>query len=268
MKKILVLIVGFFLCSAGFAQASNITIPDKNFLPGNTSWAGPHEDQEVEPGMETGQKWDLEGFFLNGTQLSLVGGYDLKNGYKNFFPGDIFIDVNLDAVFGRISGPQKTNGNFTVANSFGYDYVLDLDWTSADGPSYDVYQIGTQAQVSTAYYAQNQGSSPWRYVSGGTKISHGKITYKSDLAVDTDFYGTKFKGGPHNELVVDLGFLLGSKDVDFITHYTMGCGNDNIIGQGKLFAPPPAIPNPEPATMMLLGFGLLGVAGLGRKKLS
>jgi len=49
---------------------------------------------------------------------------------------------------------------------------------------------------------------------------------------------------------------------EFYAHYTMGCGNDNIMGQGEI------IPNPEPATMLLLGFGLLGAAGLGRKKIS
>ena len=46
------------------------------------------------------------------------------------------------------------------------------------------------------------------------------------------------------------------------------CNNDmviNISGPFDGFAPAPA-PAPEPATMLLLGSGLLGLAGMGRKK--
>ncbi len=44
---------------------------------------------------------------------------------------------------------------------------------------------------------------------------------------------------------------------DLAFHWTMTCGNDVIEG---------AAPVPEPATMILLGFGLLGLAGTKRRK--
>jgi hypothetical protein len=42
----------------------------------------------------------------------------------------------------------------------------------------------------------------------------------------------------------------------------MGCGNDNLMGRGT------TAPVPEPATMLLFGSGIFGLAALRRRKLS
>jgi len=97
MKKIFLFYLCVFLLCTNISFATNITIPDLNSSSSN-SWYGTHEDQEVEPGMARSQAWDLEGFFVNGTVLSLVGGYDFKNGAgsgKKFYSGDIFIVIHL-----------------------------------------------------------------------------------------------------------------------------------------------------------------------------
>ncbi len=64
------------LLIAGNAMAFGleITIFDGNKGGSRNWWKYEREDQEVEPGMVDRQKWDLEGFFLDDTLLTMVGG--------------------------------------------------------------------------------------------------------------------------------------------------------------------------------------------------
>lgn len=247
--KLIFGLVALFLLIGSTAFSQNITIDDLNSR-GN-GWYGGQEDDEVEPGMAKGQVWDLEGMFLEGTTLSVVGGYDFINGEDGFTSGDLFLDIDGDAVYGDIHG--SSNGNHIVTHNSGYDYVLDLDFVNL---TYDIYAIDTETYVQTSYYKQNQGSNPWLYESGGELIAE-------DLAIEyttESEYGIFFNGGWHNQFSVDISFLLN--DTAFIAHYTMGCGNDNLMGQGVVVHH-----QPEPGTMLMLGFGLIGIAGLSRRKM-
>ena len=245
-------LLAIFLCGNVYALdfGTEITISDNNYKTSGTSWYYDNEDQEVEPGMARSQGWDLEGFFLKENELTMIGGYDFVAGKHNLMSGDIFIDIDGDAVFGDIHSSAK--GNFTVENTFGYDYVLDLDFSAK---TYDVISLGENARTITSYEKLNQGSNPWRYADGGqTLFKDIAFNYMTGLTNDQ----TGFNGGAHNAVQVDLSFLAPGQD--FTAHFTMECGNDNLMGRG-------VAPTPEPGTIFLLTAGLIGLIGIGRKRM-
>jgi hypothetical protein len=257
--SIAVLFAAFAGVHTSFALnlGDNITISDLNSSNDN-DWYGDREDQETEPGTTSDQAWDLEGMFLDGTKLSLVGGYDFMNGNGNIYTGDIFIDVDGDIKYGTdVDGVQGVE-NEEISNVFGYDYVIDISAID-DGLNftYNIYAIDEQATLLSPYYDINYESGAFRYDSGGELIGSGDLTYQTGLSDDE----TGFLGGSHNALSVDLDFL--AIGTEFTAHYTMGCGNDDLMGAGKTTTP---TATPEPGTLLLLGGGLFAIISIIRKR--
>ncbi len=235
---------------------TNITIPDQN--TSGTGWYGNHEDNETESHPDTlrAQDWDLEGMFLGGSRLTLVGGFDFKNGvtynHYNYRSGDIFIDVNGDAQYGYpVNGGSGLGG--TTSNLFGYDYVLDLDFASM---TYNVIKLDSSALLARGLDVA--GSNPWRYVSGGDALAGFQgvsFDYYSGLTnADVGFQGYNGDNG-HYAISVDTSFL-GSGD--FVFHNTVECGNDNLMGAAH-------VPDGG-STVTLLGLSLVGVVALRRRR--
>lgn len=260
------LIVMISLAAASFATAGDITIFDK--IGTNTG-----ENNEVEPNCVTLQKWDLEAFYLKGSKLYMIGGFNFLSGAEGYKSGDIFISTQGAPIFGAApppSSPLNGGGYGNVANGYGYNFVIDFarDVSGNLTGTYNVVGLTSNSIVKKAYFSQNDGSNPFQYVSGGTTLySSIAYTYYSgqtgqdvkNLLGDPTFSldGSGIWDGTHNVLLIDLAFL--GYGQEFYAHFTEGCGNDDLMGHGTT-------PVPEPGSMILLGSGLVGLAGWGRKK--
>lgn len=246
MKKRMITLLALMLFALPLTgMASEITIWDNQAGGNNAWWKNLDEDQEVEPGAATTPGWDLEGMFYENGILSIVGEWNFITKKDGYGSGDIFISTQGPVLYGN-DVPDMGANDFT--NQFGYNYVFDVNWEGyANGfNTYTIYQIDENSLLSKAKTTLQKGN-PVSYISGGTEIWSGRFTFEETN--DVDFDGDTHYTVSNFDLTKIPGF-----DGSFIAHFTMECGNDVIMGQV-----------PEPATMLLLGMGLLGIGAVGRK---
>jgi hypothetical protein len=241
------------------------------------------EDNETERGTAVGQAWDLEAVYFNTltNQVALIGGYNFLAGYGGWDPGDIFIST--DNVMDLPAEREPTA--FTEPPGYndyrGFEVALNIDFANATatGASYDVLKpVGAAAPnwlTTNAYYNQvgdpDAGASPWRVYEGTSPTPNYTVDSGKSLIMTTDVQNTGLNGYGANSTHYALLFNLDDvfpEDVEFdslFIKYTMECGNDSLLGviEGFGGTPPPV---PEPTTLLLLGTGLIGLAGAGRKK--
>lgn len=248
-KLIKGLLASAVLGFAAQASAYEVTIYDGVGTGGGSA----QEIGEVEPGALNTYAWDLQRVDINDGVFSMSGGFDFINGVapytadnpdgEDFTSGDIFLAVGEAPVYGTETGIFNYDD---VSNSvFGYDYVLDMDYTNG---TYSLVSLNDESVLTSAYYSWSTASSPWKYSSGGEVLEEGLTFSVSE------------ESGEYT-LSVDLAYLFNQFEsgTQFWSHFTQGCGNDNLMGSWEV---------PEPTTIALLSMGLFGLWFSRRKQVA
>ncbi|WP_286817217.1 PEP-CTERM sorting domain-containing protein [Desulfobacter sp. UBA2225] len=238
------------LAALGILAACCQTANAASLFPAADGWTQiANDDGSISPGVG-GQTFDAEylAYKLVGNTLfvGLQAGFDLVDGHvkytdnKDYYAGDLALSFDGNA------------STYEYAFDFGLftkDYyngeLVEAD-NNADGKDdFGLYSV-TEWNDDIAFTTSNPFA-----MDGGTMVSGANGT----TAAGQD--GTSYWRTVSFDLT-SLG-LTGIFTLD--AHWTMSCGNDAINGSAD-------VPVPEPATMLLFGTGLMGLAGLQRRRMN
>lgn len=178
--------------------------------------------------------------------VGLVTGFP-SGGSQNLYAGDLFIGLGGGVGYNDVAIAVGTEN--TVANDGGARF--GNAWLNTGAPNWTLESVNVPAhQVQTDPYRVDEDNSPGAQdISGSATVAWGGQGVHNFLEVALVI------GGAQELLLTD------DQDGGIGLHWTMQCGNDEIDVEDDT----PFAPVPEPATMVLLGMGVLGIALRARR---
>ncbi len=227
-------------------QTAGATVIDKFTEDG---WIQFADDEGIVGPGGGGQAFDAEYLFYKkeGSTLSigLQTGFNVVDGkqtYSNhrYDAGDLALSFDGD--------------NSTYEYAFDAGQHTEGYWNNTDNTTIETVEAGLYlvTEWNNDVYAGYTESNPFAMQTGTVvhSVTDGALTNALQVG---DSYWRTFSFDLAELALSDPNFNFAGIDA----HWTMSCGNDNINGSA---------PVPEPATMLLFGTGLAGLAGYRKKR--
>jgi len=252
MKKFfgILVVVTLVIGITGIAYSTPIRIEDKYWGANPThSWS----DRDI---IGEADYFDVEwmDIVLSGNQLTVnirTDYYENIAGFGTQF-GDLFISTDGWNPVGTESDHYKEDNAITINGGETWEYAFDV----SRGQLFDIQGQESEIELSKPPYNNYNGyvyreGQEWRLKDGHQleAIGEGGSAVRTQIG-GLNYYSISFDASAFLQPNMEIGL-----------HWTMSCGNDVIEG-----AFDPGIV-PEPSTVFLLGLGLLGVVGIGRKRM-
>lgn len=239
---------------AVFTSAASAALISDGTWDGWTQFAD--DDHFVSPG-GGGQAFDAEYLLykIEGDVLSigLQTGFDLGDGHQlygsgNYWAGDLFLSFDGD------DSSYEFAADFGFDNSCGYSYLNDQAGCNALG-THDTAGVYAVLTENNDVYGGHTESVPFLMETGELKYAFSE----TDELNENDWDSAVEEGDLSYWRQVTFSLsalgLSGVEEVD--AHWTMSCGNDAVDGHTEV---------PEPSSLVLLGFGLIGLRALRKRQ--